>query len=239
MRAPGLSIERRINMPPKRLEDVVSELAATYPVDQAVALARYEIEDREYTKEKQREALGYMQKTANKSAQGLREAVKTLLAREMDIDEVVETLGVSKNRVIDCIVYYDLEEFIQPGKRKEEWRKGLPCGLDTDREREGFKHVVKRMAEYHFHHLRNKGWHLHFDDVLGEVCEVYLKCAKGYQDREGGAQFKTYLDKAVTNHFITWQKKAMMEAEIMEPLDDEKVYGGTYPIKVNGKYVAA
>ena len=226
-------------MPPKRLEDVVSELAATYPVDQAVRLARYEIKDREYTKEKQCEALGYMQKTANKSAQGLRPMVKTLLAREMDIDEVAMALGVSKNRVIDCVVYYDLEEFIQPGKRKEEWRKSLPIGLDTKRERESYKHVVKRMAEYHFNHLRNKGWRIHFDDVLSEVCEIYIKCAKGYEDTQGGAQFKTYFDKAVTNHFITWQKRAMMEAEIMEPLDDERGYGHEYPVRVNGKYVAA
>jgi hypothetical protein len=227
-------------MPPKKFEDVVMELAAKYPAKQAVCLAKWEMEDREYTKERQREALGTMQKTVNKSAQSLRKDVKTLLARELDIDEVADVLSVSKDDVIDCIAYYDMEEFIQPGKHKREWRESLPRGLNTERERESYKHVVKQMAKYHFNSLQNRGWNLHFDDVLSDVCEVYLKCAKGYQDKEGGASFKTYLDRAVTNHFITWQKRAMAEAEMFEPLDEWKGYGSAYPVKdATGKYVAA
>ena len=227
-------------MPPKKFEDTVNELVAAYPLDRARCLAEREAEKRECTRIKQNEALGTMQKTVNKSAQELRHEVKALLAREMDIDEVAEALGVSKDRVVDCIVYYDMEEFIQPSKRKQEWRESLPRGLNTECERESFENVVKQMAKYHYNSLRNKGWNLHFDDVLSDVCEVYLKCAKGFQDKQGGASFKTYLNRAVTNHFITWQKRAIAESDMFESHDDDRGYGHEYPTKTaDGRYKVA
>lgn len=227
-------------MPPRKFEDILNELVATHPTDEAKRLAWQELDKREAIKMKQCEAIGNMQKEANKSAQGLRAAVKTLLAREMSIEEVAAALKVSKRKIVDTITYYDMEDFVQPGLKKQKWREATGNGKRKTGEQEMYELYIKEQARYQCHKLRSSGWHISLDDVEAMAHEVLVTSLKSYEKLDQkDATFMTYYRRCLKNRIADWVRRAARDSKLFAEFDDTLGYNTNYPRPADGgKYVA-
>ena len=193
-RRPGAEMLFGLNMSD---EEVVTRIKDQYPLEEAIWIARQELEFRKSAREKQRESL---------------------LAK----------MGIT----------FSDEE---PTKTIEEYRKMQPM-KQARANQEYTWELIHGRARIHYSSFRAIGTHMSFDDMLSEICEVFMKCQHRFNEL-GKAKFETYLDVAIKNRIKTLWRQKTREREIMEEYREgvmeerRSIMMSDYPIKVCNKWV--
>jgi len=136
--------------------------------------------------------------------------VKALLAQEHSIPEIADILDVNRASVYEFVKRHDYGEFVQPGRRKAEWRAhceairakqpGGKAWADAARSK------IEAYASAVFGEMRAQGFKVERDDVVSEVNLSFTKAMKGF-DPEQEASFYTYFYTTLLNDIIDFKKR--------------------------------
>jgi DNA-directed RNA polymerase specialized sigma24 family protein len=116
---------------------------------------------------------------------------------EMSINETAVILNVNPRSVRSHITKYGLWDFVQPQKKKDEWRercrlrKKLTFDLDQ-------KKLVQKYTEIWYHKLRNDGSSLSKKEIASEAFSVLLNAIDNNRHPDM-ATFETYYRTCIAN----------------------------------------
>lgn len=134
--------------------------------------------------------------------------VKAALAQELNISEIADKLDVQRKYVYQFIERHGFHDFVQPGKRKTEWREMCATRKRSGEEARKFdaENLIRVYSRVLFDEMKNQGFQVEYEDVLGEVHLTFVKAMGSYSEKRG-ASFKTYLQTALLDDFKNFKKK--------------------------------
>lgn len=152
-----------------------------------------------------------MSNRAMKNEQKFKE-LKHLLSLELSVDEIAAKMNLSRGYVYKLINNRGWQQFIQPGKRKKEWRSKcelnrLIVGKKT--EAETITLIEKYTVALHKELISN-GFDVEIEDVRSMANECFAKCMKKF-DNTKGASFKTYVYASLRNAVVSYKRKLVSD----------------------------
>lgn len=137
--------------------------------------------------------------------------IKRLLAQELSINEIADKMGVQRKYVYQFINKRGWQSFVQPGKRKAEWRKACEDVANGKKPKEetsstdATNNLIEAFAYNIWHEMKEQGFVVDRNDISSLLHESFTHAMNTYK-KDSPASFRTYFTTIVRQDVIDYKK---------------------------------